>query len=77
MTAPENQEIAGRERSRFFLVRVKGTAKRRLCYGVTLAEARETLSYRLTPAEMRRLDWSDVETLKHQREIPLRKGELA
>lgn len=72
----EDSAIASRPRSRFFLVRVKGANKRKLAYGATLEEARETLGYRLTPAEMRRLDWSDVETLKHQREIPARKGDL-
>lgn len=58
---------------------MKGTDKRRLAYGVTPEQAREIQGYRLTPAEMRRIDWTDYEELHSQRDIPAlaREGKLA
>lgn len=76
MTFPDSP-IENRPRSRFFLFRLKGTDKKRLAYGTTPEQARQILGYRLTPAEMKRVIWTDYEELHHQREIPARRGELA
>lgn len=77
MITPDSPEVQNRPRSRFFLFPLKRGGKKRLAYGLTPEEAREIQSYSHTPAEMRMVDWTTWEELKHQREIPARKGELA
>ena len=77
MIPTENTAITNRPRSRFFLFPLKRGGKKRLAYGLTPEEAREIQSYSHTPTEMRMVDWTTWEELKHQREIPLRKDELA